>query len=101
MRAVILGTDCFGIDAPLFALEQLASGIGSRIEYAFASDVNPTTRKALQAATPPPWAGFCRPIVGLSTGSWLGGHLLVRTNGWAENLLVGTNGCGRTLIGGN
>ena len=88
VRTVILGTDCSGIDAPLFALKQLASSIDFRIEYAFASDVNPTARKALQAATPPPELVsadlLTPPIVGLSTGSWLGGHLLVRTNGWAD-----------------
>ena len=35
VRAVILGTDCPGIDAPLFALGQLASSIGSWVGYAF------------------------------------------------------------------
>lgn len=52
VRTLTLGTDCSGIDAPLLALKQLASGFG--VHCAFASDINPTARKVLKAATPPP-----------------------------------------------
>jgi hypothetical protein len=102
VRAVILGTDCPGIDAPLFALGQLASSIGSRVGYAFASDVwlvlyraltptgSPTTTAprpgngATGNCSPPGWADANR----YGTGQWLAGHTSIRTNG-----------CGRTHIG--
>ena len=101
VRTVILGTDCSGIDAPLFALKQLASSIGSRVEYAFASDVWLVLYRALTptespTTTAPGWAGANRHGKGqrLRAGTnWqgltvAGGHTLVRTSN-----------CGRTHIG--
>ena len=53
-RILKIGTDCSGIDAPMFALKQLASITDFEIQYEFASDMNPTVRKILNAAEPTP-----------------------------------------------
>ena len=80
VQTVILGTDCPGINAPLFALKQLASSIDSRIKYTFASDVwlllyralTPTESPTTTAPRPTP------PLVGRAqTGT-------VRANGWPD-----------------
>ena len=81
VRAVILGTDCPGIDAPLFALGQLASSIGSRVGYAFASDVWLVLYRAL-IPTGPPTTTAPRPTAPLATATAL-----------ASN-------CGRTQLNG-
>ena len=80
VRAVVLGTDCPGI--ALFALGQLASSIGSRVGYAFASDVWLVIYRAL-IPTGPPTTTAPRPTAPLATAAAL-----------ASN-------CGRTQLNGN
>lgn len=47
---VAFGTDCSGIDAPLQALKQC----GVEVDYRFASDINPHSRRHIMATDPSP-----------------------------------------------
>lgn len=50
--SIKLATDCSGLDAAYYALKNIIPA-GTRIDYRFASDINPTIRNILAATTKP------------------------------------------------
>ena len=55
MKALTFATDCTGLDAPLYCLKGI---VDRKIEYVFASDIDPKVRSFLGRSTPRPQTVF-------------------------------------------